>query len=84
MFRPICAIIIICLPLSHDLDITSFLSIIMALIAFIVIWENITSLMRGAKFWEKWEDTRYPDEESREPKVSRAGTGEGEKGVEPL
>jgi len=56
----------------------------MALIAFIVVWENITSLMRGAKFWEKWENTRYPDEESREPKVSRAGTGEGEKGVEPL
>jgi low temperature requirement protein LtrA len=23
--------------------------------------ENVTSLMRGAKFWEKWENTKYPE-----------------------
>ncbi|KAK0123388.1 hypothetical protein ONS96_010379 [Cadophora gregata f. sp. sojae] len=73
MFRPICAIIIICLPLSHDLDITSFLSIIMALISFIVIWENVTSLMRGAKFWEPWENTRYPDEENHGQRATEHG-----------
>jgi hypothetical protein len=59
--RPISAIIIICLPLAHDLDITSLLSILMALIALTVIWENVTSLMRGANFWEKWENTKYPE-----------------------
>ena len=79
MFRPICAIIIICLPLSHDLDITSFLSIIMALVAFIVIWENVTSLMRGAKFWEKWENTKYPDEESHGHKAPGTSGAEREK-----
>ena len=62
LMRPVSAIIIICLPLAHDLDITSLLSIIMALIALTVIWENVTSLMRGAKFWEKWENTKYPDD----------------------
>jgi hypothetical protein len=34
----------------------------MALIALTVIYENVTSLMRGAKFWEKWENTKYPEE----------------------
>jgi len=33
----------------------------MVLIALTVIWENVTSLMRGAKFWEKWENTKYPE-----------------------
>lgn len=61
IFRPIAAIIIICLPLAHDLGISSLLSIVMALIVLCLIWENITSLMRGAKFWEKWENTKYPE-----------------------
>lgn len=60
MFRPIIGIIICCLPLAHDLDVTEVLSIIMALFAFTVLWENITSLQRGAKFWESWEGTDYP------------------------
>jgi hypothetical protein len=62
MFRPITGIIIICIPLAHDLAITSIMSIIMALLVFCVVWENITSLMRGAKFWESWEGTEYPKE----------------------
>jgi hypothetical protein len=50
------------------LDITSILSIIMALIVSCVIWENVTSLMRGAKFWEKWENTQYPEKaQARQP-----------------
>lgn len=60
--RPISAIIVVCLPLAHDLSITSLLSIIMALVALTVVYENVTSLMRGAKFWEKWENTEYPEE----------------------
>jgi hypothetical protein len=38
------------------------MSIIMALLVFCVMWENISSLMRGAKFWESWEGTEYPKE----------------------
>lgn len=62
--RAIIGIIIILLPLAHDLDLTAIMSIIMALMAFCVIWENITSLMRCARFWEKWEHTRYPETNS--------------------
>lgn len=32
----------------------------MALFVFTVLWENVASLMRGAKFWETWEGTEYP------------------------
>ena len=62
MMRPISAVIIVCLPLAHDLSITSLLSVIMALIAFTVVYENVTSLVRGAKFWEPWQDTQYPED----------------------
>ncbi|QDS76895.1 hypothetical protein FKW77_003991 [Venturia effusa] len=60
IFRPITGIIICCLPLAHDLKITAILSVIMALLVFTVVWENVTSLTRGAKFWESWEGTDYP------------------------
>jgi hypothetical protein len=42
------------------MDITARLSIIVALVVFCLVWENITSLMRGAKIWEKWENTKPP------------------------
>jgi hypothetical protein len=58
--RPIVGIIICCLPLSHSLSINAMISIIMALFVATVLWENITSLQRGAKFWESWEGTEYP------------------------
>ncbi|KAK9489784.1 bacterial low temperature requirement A protein-domain-containing protein [Lipomyces doorenjongii] len=61
VFRPVSGIIIICLPLAHDLGITSIVSIVMALSVLCVVWENITSLISGAKFWEKWVDTKYPE-----------------------
>jgi len=32
----------------------------MALFAFNVLWENVTSLQKGSKFWESWEGTQYP------------------------
>jgi hypothetical protein len=60
--RPVIGIIIICLPLSPHLGATAFLSIIMALVVFCVVYENITSLQCGAKFWESWENTGYPDD----------------------
>lgn len=66
----------ILLPLAHHLGATSILSIIMALFVFCTIWETITSLRKGAYFWEKWEDTQYPekvlvrDEVAKDEKVS--------------
>lgn len=38
----------------------------MALIVTIVVWENITGLVRGAKFWESWENTKYPERRTDE------------------
>ncbi|KAK9479728.1 bacterial low temperature requirement A protein-domain-containing protein [Lipomyces japonicus] len=61
IFRPISGIIIICLPLADSLHVTSLLSIIMVLHVVCVVWENITSLSKGAKFWEKWKETNYPE-----------------------
>ncbi|OBT67248.1 hypothetical protein VE03_02671 [Pseudogymnoascus sp. 23342-1-I1] len=62
LLRPVIGIIIICLPLSPDLGSTAFLSIIMALVVACVVWENVTSLQCGAKLWERWENTDYPDD----------------------
>ena len=64
--RPIIGIIIICLPLAHELGITQVLSVIMALFVVCVMWENFTSLIKGEKVWEKWaiEERRYPDKNS--------------------
>jgi hypothetical protein len=61
ILRPIVGIIIICLPLDHHLHTTELLSIIMALVVLCVIWESVTSLMRGARFWQRWENTKYPE-----------------------
>lgn len=70
ILRPIIGTTIVFLPLANffppkptaTLNITSLLSIIMSLLILCVVWENITSLMREASFWERWEDTRYPSE----------------------
>lgn len=47
----------------------------MALIVACVVWENVTSLMRGAKFWERWENTQYPDVPRREQAQGEDGSG---------
>ncbi|KAK9366391.1 Low temperature requirement A [Lipomyces kononenkoae] len=62
ILRLVTGVIIIFLPLSYNLDVTAIMSIIMALIVLCVIWENVTSLMRGAKFWEPWKNTKYPED----------------------
>ncbi|EED19222.1 conserved hypothetical protein [Talaromyces stipitatus ATCC 10500] len=61
IMRPIVGLIIVLLPLAKSLNLTETLSVIMALVAFCVIWENVSSLQRGAKVWESWRDTRYPE-----------------------
>lgn len=37
----------------------------MTLIVLCVIWENITSLVKGVPFWEKWENTKMPPREEQ-------------------
>lgn len=67
MFRPVAGIITVLLGLGHELDATATLSIIMALFVICLVWETVTSLRKGACFFEKWEDTQYPE---------RMGSGE--------
>lgn len=68
--RPAVGIITILLPLARGLDATSVLSIIMALFVFTLIWETVTSLKKGACFWETWTDTEYPEKSGEhEPKT---------------
>lgn len=62
IMRPITGLIIILLGLTKDLDITSIMSIIMALIVFCLIWENVTSLHCHAGIWESWSNTKYPEQ----------------------
>lgn len=62
-------IITILLPLAHHLDATEVLSIIMALFMFTLIWETVTSLKKGACFWENWTDTDYPEKPAEPAKA---------------
>jgi hypothetical protein len=59
--RPITGIIMILLPLAKHLGATSILSVIMALFVICTFWETIASLRKGALFWERWEETQYPE-----------------------
>ncbi|BDD54885.1 hypothetical protein MPDQ_008069 [Monascus purpureus] len=61
IMRPIVGLIIVLIPFAHRLNLTDFLSIIMSLIVFCLIWENVTSLRCDAKIWEKWENTWPPE-----------------------
>lgn len=61
IMRPVVGLILVLLPLAKSLNLTETLSVIMALIVFCLIWENISSLQRGAKVWEVWRDTGYPE-----------------------
>lgn len=63
IMRPIVGLILVLLPLApRSLDLTETLSVITALIVFCLVWENVSSLQRGARVWESWKDTRYPEE----------------------
>lgn len=49
----------------------------MALFVVCVIWENVTSLIKGARVWEKWalSERRYPEAQQGETR------SENEKGL---
>ncbi|OKL63241.1 hypothetical protein UA08_01337 [Talaromyces atroroseus] len=74
IMRPAVGLILVLLPLAKSLNLTETLSVIMALVVFCLIWENVTSLQRGAKFWEAWTDTRYPEGGNKAHKFARATT----------
>lgn len=48
----------------------------MALIVFVVLWETVGGLERGARFWETWEGTE-PPERSGEPGLDGVVGGVG-------
>lgn len=55
------AITLAIVPLAKDLDPTQLLSIPTGLILFLVIWETLGSLERGARPVESWKDAGRVD-----------------------
>jgi hypothetical protein len=91
IMRPIVGLILVLLPLAKSLNLTETLSVVMALVVFCLIWENVTSLQKGAKIWEAWRDTGYPEGGNRAHKHGggvtddrevNAELGRGSEGVE--
>jgi hypothetical protein len=63
----------------EKLNPVALMSIIVALFAFLVVWETVGGLERAARFWEKWEGTE-PPERSGEPGLDGVVNGvEGER-----
>ncbi|GAM39916.1 hypothetical protein TCE0_034r11852 [Talaromyces pinophilus] len=73
IMRPVVGLILVLLPLAKSLNLTETLSVIMALVVFCLIWENVTSLQKGAKIWEVWRDTEYPEGGNRAHKHGGGG-----------
>jgi hypothetical protein len=94
IMRPVVGLILVLLPLAKSLNLTETLSVIMALVVFCLIWENVSSLQRGAKVWEVWRDTGYPEGGNRahkhkhgngvvmDDRKMNAELGRGSEGVE--
>jgi low temperature requirement protein LtrA len=59
------AIVLVLLPITtkEQLNPVQLLSIVMALFAFVVIWETVGGLQNGARVYEKWEGRNMPREE---------------------
>jgi low temperature requirement protein LtrA len=62
--RLVVAIILVLLPITskEQLNPVQLLSIVMALFAFVVIWETVGGLQKGARVYEKWEGRNMPQE----------------------
>ena len=65
--RLVVAIILVLLSITskEQLNPVQLLSIVMALFAFVVIWETVGGLQKGARAYEKWEGRNMPREEGR-------------------
>jgi low temperature requirement protein LtrA len=63
--RLLVAIVLVLLPITskEQLNPVQLLSIVMALFAFVVIWETVGGLQKGARVYEKWEGRNMPREE---------------------
>lgn len=61
--RLVVAVILAVLPETHDhLTTTEFMAVVMSLFAFLILWETIGGLMKGARFFEPWTDRHAPAE----------------------
>jgi low temperature requirement protein LtrA len=60
--RLVVAVILVLLPLTDEkhFNTVKLLSTVMGLFAFVVVWETIGGLMKGAKVYERWEGTDPP------------------------
>lgn len=60
--RLVVAIILVLLPITskEQLNPVQLLSAVMALLAFVVIWETVGLLQKGARVYEKWEGRNEP------------------------
>ncbi|OAA58171.1 low temperature requirement protein A [Cordyceps fumosorosea ARSEF 2679] len=59
--RLVVAIILIIIPVTHGhFNATQFMVLIMALIAFLTIWETIGGMLKGATIFEPWTDAHPP------------------------
>ncbi|KAM0453468.1 hypothetical protein ACHAPV_006250 [Trichoderma viride] len=59
--RLVVAIILLALPATNDgLSTTDFMAIVMSLFAFLVIWETVGGLLKGAQVFEPWSERNPP------------------------
>jgi low temperature requirement protein LtrA len=63
--RLVMAVILVLLPITstEQLNSVQLLSVVMALFAFVVVWETVGGLQKGARVYEKWEGRNMPQGE---------------------
>ena len=66
--RLVVAIILVLLPITskEELYPVQLLSIVMALFAFVVVWETVGGLQKGVQVYERWEGRNMPQDERRD------------------
>lgn len=66
--RLVVAIILVLLPITDEtrLNAVQLLSTVMGLFAFVVVWETVGGLLKGAKIYEKWDKI-----DRNRPKIER-------------
>ena len=65
--RLVVAIVLLALPETHEhLTATKFVMTVMALFAFVTLWETAGGLMKGTRLYESWEGRHPPKEDGSE------------------
>lgn len=63
ILRLVVCIILAVLPLAEEhLNCTQFLAIVVSLFGVMLIWETVGSLLKGACFFEPWDERHSPEE----------------------